>query len=92
MGSKEVDGNGNVKVFTFTVACFIGDEENKDMRSSKRFMDYAAGWDWARKSEQDVHDNDPDFGTSDAYTCKISWDYDWIDEDSVEDFIDESIE
>lgn len=51
MMSHEIDGLGNVKIFTFS----YGDIK-------KRFTDYATGWDWARKIKRDCPDDDITIG------------------------------
>jgi hypothetical protein len=91
MSCKEIDGNGNVKVFTFTVRCFQKDDEWPSMRSDKRFVDYTDGWNWARQYEQEVYDNDPDTETEDAFVCKIDYDYEWIPDGQVETYLQEEL-
>ena len=91
MSCKEVDGNGNTKVFTFTVRCFQNDDEWTSMRCDKRFVDYTDGWNWARQHEQEVYDNDPDAGTEDAFVCKIDYDYEWIPDGQVEEYLQEEL-
>lgn len=73
----ELDGKGNVKVFTFTVS------ENWNESSYGedlvcRTTDYAGGWGWARQKEREIKENDPCAGSDDESTVKISYEYEWI--------------
>ena len=91
MGCKEVDENGNVKVFTFTVRCFQNDDEWTSMRSDKRFVDYTDGWNWARQYEQEVHNIDADISNEHPFECKIDYDYEWIPDGQVEEYLQEEL-
>lgn len=76
----EIDGNGNILIHTFSVKCFLHGEIESE--TSDRFSDYTRGWDWARKLKADIEDNDPDFGTDDAYEINIDVDSDWMSMES----------
>lgn len=78
--AHEIDGNGNVLIHTFCVTRCMSDGSDPAV-VKKRFYDYASGWNWARQIERDVEDNDPDYGTDDAYTVSIDCCSDWMEED-----------
>lgn len=44
--THEVDGQGNIKIFTFTVKYI--DECNRFAEITRNFCDYTEGWNWAR--------------------------------------------
>lgn len=75
--AHEIDGQGNIKVFTFFVLYDLGEE------SKRRFVDYADGWNWARGIVGEYETQ------SDDHSARIHWDYDWIAESDVEDYISE---
>lgn len=52
----ELDGNGKIHVFAFTVT--FNDDAGSDGSSTRCFTDYAAGWDWARQEGRDWADID----------------------------------
>lgn len=75
MSCYEVDGKGNVKVWTFVVT----DGEN-DWHHA--FTDYAEGCDWARQVERDIHDYCADDDVEVRWDC----DYEWIPDDEVSEY------
>lgn len=81
--AHEIDGNGNIRIHTFSVKCFLhGDLESE---TKYAFSDYTDGWNWARRIEDAIESSDPDFGTDDAYTIDIDVDSDWMSFDAWED-------
>ena len=82
MASYELDGEGNVKVFTFSVTAFYRDNDeiyNPDGGGPFLFRttDYLSGWNWARQICREVEDAD--------IRCVIDYCYDWIPEGEMED-------
>lgn len=77
----ELDGKGNVKVFTFAVDEYWGDDSFGESFGESlvcRTTDYAGGWDWARQKEREIKENDPCAGSDEESTVKISYEYEWI--------------
>lgn len=76
--AHEVDGEGNVRVFTFTVTY-----HNGKMRQTtcEGFTDVAVGWDWARARVSDFRDLDA------KNRADISWDDAWVPEAEVDEYI-----
>lgn len=76
MSGHEVDGEGNVKVFTFTVKPMYKEYEDLagDCYWEKKSTDYAECWDWARRVCDDLE-------LQSDIKCVIQYDYDWIPEE-----------
>lgn len=74
--SHEIDGNGNVKVWKFTVKCFYADG-SLDCETVHYDTDYTDAWNWARSLIAEIEGNDPDYGTPDAYKTDVEIDYEW---------------
>lgn len=72
--SKEVDGNGNVKIFRFRV--YSGEDFDERFTT-----DYAQGWDWARsyKDNRECYLDDDE--------VRIDWNYCWLPESQFDEFV-----
>lgn len=70
--AHEIDGNGSVKIFTFTVTYSDGET------TQKRFTDYADAWAWARQVGSEWE------GVDAANTYSVDFDYEWIPEEDLE--------
>jgi len=66
----EVNRDGDVKVFNFTVH-FLDTNSTTDERTSEQFVDYNDGWNWARKIGE--------YWASLDHTnyYEVLWDYTW---------------
>ena len=69
--SYEVDGKGNIRVFTFTLVYLDDDGENGSTR--RCFTDYTQGWDWARREGMEYESLDDE----NRYGVEI--DSDWVE-------------
>jgi hypothetical protein len=66
----EVNRDGDVKVFTFTVH-FLDTYPSTDERISEKFVDYTEGWNWARQIGEYWASLDS------ANYYEVLWDYTW---------------
>lgn len=82
--AHEVDGNGNIKVFTF---CVTARYSNGDVDSSTTFqtVDYVDGWNTARRLKSEMEGADPDYGTDDENDVSISIEWEWVNQDEWEE-------
>lgn len=85
--SHEIDGNGKVKVWRFTVKCFYPEKDifnDNGALFSQKFIfetDYSRAWDSARQTIKSIEDNDPDYGTPVAFQTKVIVEYAWVPEE-----------
>ena len=77
--AHEINSNNEIAVYDFIVTRSLADGTDP-VATTKRFFDYAAGWDWARSIKREIEANDPDFGTDDAYFVAIDFEMMWSDE------------
>lgn len=77
----EIDGNGRIKVFSFTVS-YTDSESGRFGQTTRNFTDYTVGWSWAR--EEGVGWEGCDINNS----YNVTWDYDWITPEELEEIQD----
>lgn len=72
--AHEIDGHGNIRIFTFTV--YLSDDtDSSDNCTSFRTSDYVEGWNRARQLGADWE------GIYDKNTYSVGWDSEWMSED-----------
>ena len=72
--AHEIDGLGNIRIFTFTV-CFSDGSSTSDSSTSFRTSDYVDGWNRARQLGADWE------GIYNDNTYSVEIDDEWISED-----------
>ena len=80
--AHEIDGQGNIKVFTITVT-YTDINDTCSETTQKRFTDYADAWSWAKQTGAEWMDID------DLNNFRVEFDYEWIPEEEVEAYISE---
>lgn len=92
MGCKEVDGNGNTRVYRFAVITLYADGEKYGDDLFEFFTDYVAGIDWAMRKIHDIETSDPDYGTEDELVNDYDREGIWLPDERMDEFWDADID